>query len=96
MRAVLREDQNGYLQAWLVRDNDPDDMAEQGIPLEPPDLDGIDWGNVQRDIHNALVKRGIFGKADLSGAQARMLPIVTRVVKKHVVLLYKEEAKNVN
>lgn len=93
MRAVLREDQNGYLRAWLVRDSDPDEDAEQGIPLEPPDLDGIDWGEVQRDIHNALVRRGLFGAGDLAGRQSKVLPIVARVVKKHVVLLYKQEAK---
>ncbi len=94
MRAVLREDQNGYLQAWLVRDNDPDDAAEQGIPLEPPAMDGIDWGEVQRDIHNALVRRGVFGEHDLSSAQSKVLPVVSRVIKRHVVLLYKQEAKN--
>ena len=94
MRTVLIEDPNGYLRAYLVRDQDPDEMAEQGIPLETPAIDGIEWVDVERDIHNALIRRGIFSTKQLERSQDKVLGIVSRVVRRHVILKIKEEENN--
>lgn len=94
MRTVLIEDPNGYLRAYLVRDQDPDEMAEQGIPLETPAIDGIEWVDVERDIHNALIRRGIFSTKELERSQDKVLGIVSRVVRRHVILKIKEEENN--
>jgi hypothetical protein len=96
LRTVLKEDRNGYLRAWLIRDNDPDDLAEQGIPIHPPDFGEIDWDAVEKDIHNALVRRGLFTTKDLGNSQDKVLGIVSRTVRRHVVMRFKEEAKHVN
>lgn len=94
MRTVLIEDPNGYLRAYLVRDQDPDEMAEQGIPLQTPGIDGIEWVDVERDIHNALIRRGIFSTKELERSQDKVLGIVSRVVRRHVILKIKEEENN--
>jgi len=42
MRKVSWVDETGYKRVSLVRDNDPDSMAQAGIPLGPPDLNELD------------------------------------------------------
>ena len=97
MRKVIVEDRNGYKHAYLLRDNDPDEMAEQGVPLEPPDINRIPWEEVKRDLHNELVKHGLFTFRDVQGRQNAITSITRFLLKRRIVLLYKldeQEAKN--
>lgn len=89
MRRVIWEDRNGYTRASLIRDGDPDEAAEHGIPVDPPNLDRIDFEEVKRDLHNELVRRGIFTYKDVQREQRAITASITSVLKKRVVDLYK-------
>lgn len=91
MRTVEYTDRAGYLRAALIRDDDPDDMAAQGIPLNPPDLETLDWEGIKRDIHNGLVHARLFTWADVLRQQNAVSGIVSRVMKRHIVRLYRFE-----
>lgn len=89
MRLVTWTDQHGYKHRSLVRDGDPDEMAPQGILQDPPNLEGLDWEEVKRDLHNALVDTGmtswskVQGGGDLRGA-------ILSAMKRKLVYLYRE------
>lgn len=89
MRTVIWEDRNGYTRASLVRDGDPDEAAESGIPVSPPDLDQIDWEEVKRDLSNNLVRKGLFTYEDMQKAQNGIRSAVILALHKKVVDLYK-------
>ena len=89
MRRVIWEDRNGYTRASLVRDGDPDEAAEYGVPIEPPDLDEIDWEEVKRDLHNNLVRKGLFTYEDMRNAQKGIRSAVILALHKKVVDLYR-------
>ena len=89
MRRVIWEDRNSYTRAALVRDGDPDDVAEYGVPIEPPDLDQIDWEEVKRDLYNNLVRKGLFSYEDMRDAQKGIRSAVILALHKKVVDLYK-------
>ena len=69
MRRVIWEDRNGYRHASLIEEGEPDEAAEYGIPIDPPDINQIDWEEVKRKLHNELVRRGLFTYKDVQKAQ---------------------------
>ena len=89
MRTVIWEDRNGYTRASLVRDGDPDEAAEHGIPIEPPDLDQLEWEEGKRDLSNSLVRQGIFTYEDMRNAQNAVKRAVNLALHKKVVDLYR-------
>jgi hypothetical protein len=89
MRRVIWEDRNGYVRASLIRDGDPDEAAEHGVPIEPPDLDKIDFEEVKRDLYNSLVRQSIFTYEDMRNAQNAIRRAVILALHKKVVDLYK-------
>lgn len=89
MRTVEWTDANGYKWRSLVRDDDPDEMAKQGILQGPPNLERLDWEAVRRDLHNALVNSGLFSWRDVQEKQGLRGPILT-ALKRRIVTLYKE------
>jgi hypothetical protein len=90
MRMVIWEDRNGYVRASLIRDGDPDEVAEHGIPVDPPNLDLIDFEEVKRNLHNALVRQGLFTYKDVQRQQRGITAAIISVLKKPVVDLYKQ------
>jgi hypothetical protein len=75
----------------LVRDGDPDETApERGIPNDPPDLDRLDWDTLKRELHNELVKRGLYDFEDVQRQQNGVSLAIRRVITKRVLALYKE------
>lgn len=90
MKVVKWVDKNGYKRQSLLRDEDPDDMALQGIPLEPPDLSQIDWQEVQRLLHNALVDNGMIEWNDLVTRPNGVTNAIKTSMKRIVTNLYKD------
>lgn len=95
MREVAWMDRHGYKHVSLIRDTDPDDMAEQGIPLAPPNVDRINWEEVKRELHNALIDHRMFGWQDVQRAQNALTGILVAVLKRKLVLLYRQEFQEV-
>ncbi len=96
MRKVVYTDRAGYFRAAWIRDDDPDEMAEMGIPIDPPDLETLDWEGIKRDIHNALVHAELFTWQDVLRQQNSVGSLVARVIKRHIVRLYRFEDQHAN
>jgi len=82
MRIVTWTDPAGYTRRSLIRNADPDDKApEIGIPVDPPDLDLLDWVGIstqfpdlslaefKRKLHNRLVQTGLITWKDVQRSQ---------------------------
>jgi hypothetical protein len=91
MKLVQWTDSKGYVRQSYIKDDDPDDMAKKGIRHEPPDLSRIDWGEVERDLHNELVKRGLISWADVQAQQNTLGPAILAVFKRRLIALYREK-----
>ena len=92
MRTVVYTDERGYRHRVVIRDNDSDDMARYGIPLDPPNVDDIDWEFLKREIHNALVENGLFTWDDVQKSPIG-LNIVSTVIKRQLSGLFQEKQR---
>ena len=88
MRLVEWQQGNRKRRSW-VKDSDPDEMAQYGIPAEVPDLDGVDWEGVKNEIRAALEAQGLFSWLDVERSQVGFAPALT-IVKRALVRLYRE------
>lgn len=89
MRMVITTDRRGYKRAWWVVDEDPDELAEEGIPLNPPDLDLLEWEEVKKSLHNMLVERGLFTWMDVQRAQSGVTGAILTAMKRRLISLYR-------
>jgi hypothetical protein len=93
MKKVTWTDRDGYKHCSLVRDEDPGDYPERGILQDPPNLDSLDWEGVKRDLHNALVDRGLYTWMDVQRREGLRGAILS-AMKKRLISLYREEPSN--
>ena len=84
-------DQRGYKRRYLVRDEDGDECATQGIPAGPPDLRDLDLEAIMKEINNSFVDQGIFTWGDVQGNPVG-ISLVCAVIKRHISKLLKEES----
>lgn len=91
MKQVEWIDDNGYKRISWLRDNQPLDKASEGIPNDPPDVNRIDWEQVKRDLHNAMVEKKVFSWTDVQREQNALTGIINSVIKKHLVFLFREK-----
>lgn len=94
MRLVEWTDDDGFKRAALVRDNDPDEARESGIPLGPPDLYELDWDAIRCELHNELMNRRLFTWNDVVAAQDGLTNTIKRVLKRRLVTLYRQGPGN--
>lgn len=90
MKIVKWTDGRGYIHQSRLRDIDPDTEARNGIPHDPPDLDLIDWDVLKRDLHNALVEKGLITWEDVQQQQNGVSSTAMRVFKRHIIRLYRD------
>ena len=92
MRIVVYEDKDGWMHRALLRDSDPDTAAPGGMMQDPPDLRGMDWEGVMRDIHNRLVELNITTWADWQAQQHALHNITFPLKRRLIQLLRAQEA----
>ena len=90
MRYVTYTDDKGYLHETMIKDEDPDSMAKYGLPRDPPNVDLLDVDGFKRDLHNAMVKAGMFSLSDVMKAANGLSPLVS-VAKRYLLALYEQE-----
>jgi len=90
MRIVEWQDRLGKKRRSMIRDEDPDSMAEHGLPLDPPNIELMDWEQIKIDLHNALLDRGIVTWDDVTMQQTALQSSAITALKKHLVRLYRE------
>lgn len=91
MREITWIDEDGYKRRSLIRDDDPNELAPQGIPVDPPDLSRLDWLEIQRDLHNILVDRGLSTWEDVRSANGGVTSSIVSVMKRRVIALYRTD-----
>lgn len=89
MKVVEWTDENGYKRRRQLRNKDPNSMRESGVPLEPPDLDQLDWATIKRDLHNALFDRGLVTWQDVQRSQNGVTTAILATVRRKLIVLYK-------
>jgi hypothetical protein len=89
MRLVEWTDEQGYKHLSFLRDSDPDKVAPQGIPYDPPNLDQLDWESVKREIHNELVSRRLIKWDDVKVSQDGVTNVVRSVLTRRILMLYR-------
>lgn len=94
MRLVEWTDRHGYKHKSLILDSDPDYKAPEGVLQDPPDVRQLDWDEIQRDLHNALVERGLLTWTDVQREQNGLSGAISAVMKNRIVRLYREAAKH--
>lgn len=77
-------DENGYYHLSLVRNED--DNPLWGIPLEPPSLAELGISiELQKDLHNELVRRNLFSWSDVQAQQNSVTGAVKAVARHHKI-----------
>jgi len=89
MKLVVWTDRAGYKRAAMLRDGDPESMAEHGLPLSPPDLNEVDWEEVKRELHNQLVDQRLFTWQDVQREQRAVTAAVMSCLHRKVIQLYR-------
>lgn len=94
MRFVIWEDEQGLRHRSVIRDDDPDELAEKCIPQDPPDINDLDWDEIKRDLHNALVSRGLFNYDDLIHSQNGVTGAIMTALRSRLIALYKQRRRH--
>lgn len=89
MKKVTWTDKDGYRHISLLRDIDPDGLAQSGISCDPPFIDQLDWQAIKKEIWNLIIDRGITDLSDLSGLRNA---IITPIYKR-MIALYRSNEK---
>jgi len=91
MKNVIWQDEKGYKHLSILRDDDPNSMAQQGIPKDPPDLNQLDWEEIKREIHNSLVEQGLTSWIEVQRAGTGVGSTVQSVIRPKLIALYRKE-----
>lgn len=92
MRMVEWTDKKGYRRRSWVRDEDADGAARHGIRHDPPDVRRLDWEGIKRDLHNALLDRGLLDWTALQRApQGSLTGAILAVMRVRLISLFREE-----
>jgi len=92
MRAVIYEDDQGFLRRALVKDSDSDaDAPYLGIPYGPPDVREMDWNNLLKGINNVLVQQSAFTWEEAQRTQQVGLQAALSLFKRALIDLYRDQ-----
>ena len=90
MRRVIVEGSDGWKRVYLVRDEDDDSKAESiGIRANVPDVEGLPWDEIKRELNNALIERGLLTWEDLQKAQSGLQSVIVSVLTRPLKLFFK-------
>lgn len=90
MKQITWTDDDGRIRNSLVRDEDTIKEAQLGIPLDPPDVDLLDWEAIKTEIHNQLVRRGLWSWRELT-KDSDLSSVVLSAVRPHLARLYRND-----
>lgn len=89
MKKVVWTDTKGFQHISCVRDNDNESQYAKGIPNDPPDIRALDWDGIIKDLHNALVERGLLTWADVQRQGTGVAGAITSVLRPRIIALYR-------
>lgn len=89
MKKVQWTDPKGRKRARLVQD-DILQPVEEGIPLEPPDLERLDWEAIKTALHNQLFDRGLIDWPSVQASQNGLRAAIMAALHRRLQDLYRE------
>ncbi len=92
MKNIIYEGSDGRLHRAILRDDDPDSLAAEGIPLDPPMIEEI-LEDAKIELHNELVKKQLFDARSLDEHKGALQSIVNRVITNKIIKKYLEYNK---
>lgn len=92
MKEVIYTDSGGHLRRSFIKEEDPDNMAECGVPAGPPDVRDIDMDAFLREVNHILVKAGLFDWDDVQRSSIGLMPAVN-LFKRTLVNMYRQASK---
>jgi hypothetical protein len=90
MKYVTRVGEDGQKFRVMVKNDDPAEFADYGIPAGPPDLDLLDWDSLKRQINDVMIKEKLFGWEDVQGSGVGLVAAVN-VFKRALIALYRDK-----
>jgi len=92
MKEVVWTDASGLMHRSILKDNQTEVRPNEGLIVDPPDvMQNVNWEDVSRELHNALVRRGLFTYNDIMRSQNQLSSAILSVLRKRVKQLYREE-----
>jgi len=89
MKKVEWIDERGYKHARLVQD-DILQSADEGIPLEPPDIERLDWDSIKRALHNELFARNLIDWQSVQQSRDGLTAAILAALRRPLQNLYRE------
>jgi len=93
MKEVIYKDQDGRLHRSLLRDTDSDNLAREGIPSDPPNIEDI-LEEAKIELHNELVKRGLYDTIAVERNAGALSSAVKKCITNKIVRKYYNGTKN--
>lgn len=93
MKLVKWIDDKGYKHLSWIMNGDLDNEAPNGIRADPPLLGRIDWSEVEKEIHNLLVDRGLINWQEVQKQQNGVSNTIITVLKRRIIALYRSQEK---
>ena len=87
MKVVTYEDKDGKLHRVLLRDNDPETLAEEGIPFDPPSIEDI-LEKAKIELHNELVRRELFDVKSINQHSGALSSAVKKCITNKIIQRY--------
>jgi hypothetical protein len=90
MKTLIYTEEDGHQRRSLVKNEDPDNMAECGVPAGPPDVRLLDMDKILLEINHVLVDLELFDWDDVQRYGQGIQPAVN-VFKRALINLYRQE-----
>ena len=89
MIKTIHTDEQGRKQAYYVNEymSDP----TEGIPVNVPRVEDLDWDAIKLEIHNSLVENGLFTWDDVQKRQTAITSILRATLLRKIIALYRTE-----
>lgn len=87
MKTVIYEDKEGKLHRTILRDNDPEDLADEGIPMNPPNIEDI-LEEAKIELHNELVRKGLFDVKSINDNRGAITSAVNKCITRKIIERY--------
>ena len=90
MKMVIFEDKQGKLHRAMLRDDDPEVLAREGIPVDPPNIEDV-LEEAKTELHNELVKRELIDVRSINHRKGALVSAVNKHITRKIVKLYLEK-----
>jgi len=92
MKSIIYEGSDGKLHRSLIKNDDPDNLAPEGLPLDPPMIEDI-LESAKIELHNELVKKELIDTQSLNLKKGALESAVNRVITRKIIMRYLESNK---